>query len=363
VHAIVVTPPHPGARLADVPDPVGGPEEVRVRVLETGVCGTDRDIVRGIYGTPPEGKAELVLGHENLGRIVQVGSSVRGLEVGDLVVATVRRGCGLCRFCRSNKSDFCETGLYTERGIKGRDGYFAEFYVDRPEYLVRVPRPHRLSAVLLEPLSVVEKAIVEGTRVLDRMEPTPGQPPMRARKALVTGTGAVGLLGSLVLATEGYEVTAIDRHGEDTSAAKILAQVGIRHVNVAEGLKSLGELKFDLILEASGSAALDLGLVPLLAANGALVLTGIPSDSPAPIPVPAAELFRGVVLNNQVILGSVNANRRFFALGLRHLTAFRKRWGTVAEQLVTARVPLDQFAHVFEAKDPQAIKTVMTIGS
>jgi glucose 1-dehydrogenase len=363
VRALLVTPNKPGVHMGKVPDPLPGAEEVKVRVTECGLCGTDRDIVAGKYGTAPDGRTDLVLGHESFGKIVEVGSSVHGFRVGDEVVATVRRGCGICRFCRTNRSDFCETGLFTERGIKGRDGYLAEYYVDRPEYLVRVPRPHRLSAVLLEPLSVVEKAVVQAKRVLDRTEVSPGADPNRPRKALVAGTGAIGMLAAMVLATEGFEVTAVDRHGDKTAAGSLLTAIDAHHADVSPGLSVLGEQRFDLALEATGSAALDFDLTARLSPNGCLLVTGIPNDSAPPMFIPGGEILRRLVLQNQAIVGSVNANRRYFEAGLRHLTAFRRRWGTIAEQLITQRLPWTEYESVLVGARPEGIKTVLTIGS
>ncbi|MGC2289567.1 MAG: glucose 1-dehydrogenase [Thermoplasmata archaeon] len=362
MQALLVVPPKPGVRMGQVPDPSPGREEVKVRVLECGICGTDRDIVAGRYGTPPEGQTDLVLGHENFGRVVQVGDAAHGLRVGDEVVATVRRGCGICRYCRTNRSDFCETGLFTERGIKGRDGYLAEFYVERPEYLVRVPRPHRLSAVLLEPLSVVEKGVLQAKRVLDRTEVVPGTNGNRPRTALIAGMGAIGMLAALVLAAEGFEVTAIDRHGDDTPAAALLATINARHANVSTGLSVLGEQRFDLIFDATGSASLDFDLAPHLGPNAVLLITGIPPYSGSTFTIPAGEILRKLVLQNQAIVGSVNANRRYFEAGLRHLTAFRRRWGTVAEHVVSQRLPWTEFSSVLTGSRPEGIKTVLTIG-
>lgn len=363
MRAVLVVPPKPGASMGTVPDPAPGPEEVKVSVLECGICGTDRDIVAGKYGTAPEGRSELVLGHENFGRVVQVGSQVNGLRVGDEVVSTVRRGCGICRYCRTNRSDFCETGLFTERGIKGRDGYLAESYVERPEYMVRVPRPHRLSGVLLEPLSVVEKGVVQARRVLDRTEVQPGSNGNRARTALIAGTGAIGMLAALVLSVEGFEVTAIDRHGDKTPAGNLLSSIGARHLNVSGGLSVLGEARFDLIFDATGVVVLDLDLTSRLGPNGVLLVTGIPTDTGAPVSVPAGDIFRKLVLLNQAFVGSVNANRRYFEAGLRHLTAFRRRWGTVAEQLVSQRLPWTEFSSVLGGTRPEGIKTVLTVGN
>ncbi len=361
MRAIVVEPPTPGARLEDVPDPEPHRGEVGVRVLECGVCGTDRDIVAGQYGTPPTGSRRLVLGHENLGAVEAVGPGVAGWKRGDLVVATVRRGCGRCRFCLTNQSDLCETGGFTERGIRGRDGYFAERYSEGPEYLVHVPEALRAVAVLLEPLSVVEKAYHEGRSVLDRLGPTPGHPRETPPSALVSGTGAIGMLASFLLRSEGYDVVAIDRHGEGTPAAALLRRIGAEHVDAAGGLGALSGRRFEMVLEASGNAPLDFDLLRALAPNGVLVLTGIPPADRPPISLAAGQVLRDLVLANQAIVGSVNANRSYFELGIRHLSRFRKAWGDAVARVITSRHALDEAPALLADRGSGAMKNVLTI--
>ncbi|MGP8109895.1 MAG: glucose 1-dehydrogenase [Thermoplasmata archaeon] len=363
MRAIVVRPPSPGATLEDVPAPPLAAGAVRVRVIECGVCGTDHDIVDGKYGRPPAGAPYLVLGHENFGEVLEVAPGAVGFSPGDLVVATVRRGCGSCRFCAVNRSDFCETGRFTERGIGGAHGYMAEEYVDVPEYLVRVPPPLAASAVLLEPLSVVEKAIEQGLQVFDRKEPTPGQPRDRAPTALVAGTGAIGMLASLVLTLRGCSVTTIDRHGESTAAAALLRTAGARHVNAAAGLGVLGDSRFDLVLEATGSATLDFSLLERLGPNGVLVLTGIPDAAQPPTSVPGGALLREMVLGNRAIVGSVNANRKHFEAGLRDLLTLRERHAGLCESLVSERRPLAEFHAALDHRAGSSIKTVLTVGA
>jgi glucose 1-dehydrogenase len=361
VRAVVVRPPTPGVTMQEVPAPTLGAGSVLIDVLECGVCGTDRDIVEGRYGRAPTGSDYLVLGHENLGVVRQTTEGVVGIGPGDLVVATVRRGCGRDRFCRTNHSDLCETGLFTERGIGGAHGYMADQYAEGPEYLVRVPPELRSIAVLLEPLSVVEKAVFVGQWVLDRREPTPGDPATRPPRALVAGTGAVGMLASFLLRVRGYDVVAIDRHGEDTPAADLLARIGAHHRSVATGLSSLGPDTFDLVLEATGSVSLDLDLVTRLGPNAALVLTGIPDANQPPAPVAAGTLLRAIVLENQAVVGSVNANRSYFEAGLRDLTVFRQRWPGAIEAMITARRPLEEFADTIGGRTPGSMKTVLVV--
>jgi glucose 1-dehydrogenase len=361
VRAVVVHPPKPGAALEDVPAPVITPGSVLVEVLECGVCGTDRDIVAGRYGTAPAGVPYLVLGHENLGVVREAGDGSPGLAPGDLVVATVRRGCGKDRFCRANRSDECETGEFTERGIGGAHGFMAEEYAELPQYLVRVPPALRAVAVLLEPLSIVEKAAFMGQRVLDRRGTTPGDPPTVTPCALVAGTGAVGMLAAFLLRLRGYEVTAIDRHDGATPAASLLARIGADHRSVADGLGSLGGRRFDLVLEATGSTQLDFGLVDLLHRNGVLVLTGIPDAQEAPTSVEAGRLLRNVVLENQAVIGSVNANRSYFEAGLRDLTMFEERWPSALGAIITARRPVAEFLPAITDRAPGGMKTVLTL--
>ncbi len=362
MRALVVKPPLPGSAVVDVPAPVLGPGEVRVGLIECGVCGTDHDIAAGKYGRAPAGADHLILGHENLGRVREVGSGVVGFAAGDLVVATVRRGCGQCRFCAVNRSDCCATGLYTERGILGRDGYIAEEYVERPDYLVRVPEALRPVAVLMEPLSVVEKAIASGRTVLDRREPTPGQSDPAPPRALVTGTGAIGMLASLALRVRGFDVTAIDRHGASTVAARLLAQAGAHHVDAADGLGALHDDRYDLVVEASGSITLDFELIPRLRPNGVLVLTGIPDATAPPVSVAGGALLRAMVLANMAIVGSVNANRAHFEAGMRDLGAFAARWPGLTEQLIQARRPLADAPAILNEHLGGTVKTVLSIG-
>jgi glucose 1-dehydrogenase len=361
MRAVTVRPPAPGVSVEEVPAPALGPGQVRVAVRECGVCGTDRDVADGKYGAAPAGASYLILGHENFGEVMEAAPGVSGFRPGDFVVATVRRGCGRCRFCLVNRSDFCETGQFTERGIGGAHGFMAEQYAEDPSYLVRVDPALAGNAVLLEPLSVVEKAIAQGEQVLDRKEPTPGQPRSGAPRALVAGTGAIGMLAAFVLRSRGYDVVAIDRHGDGTPAAGLLRRVGAVHANVADGFGTIPDHAFDLVIEATGSVALDLHLADVLSPNGVLVLTGIPDASAAPTSVAAGPLFREVVLGNRAIVGSVNANRSYFESGLRDLGGFEARWPGATSAIISARRPLEEISSVLAEHAGGSMKTVLTL--
>jgi threonine dehydrogenase-like Zn-dependent dehydrogenase len=359
VRALVSRPPTGGAELIDVPPPDLGPGQVRVRVLEVGICGTDLDIVAGRYGRPPDGASYLILGHENLG-VVEEGADPNGpLRPGTLVVATVRRGCGTCAFCAAGRSDFCASGNYTERGIWRANGYLAEEYVESATELVPVPAALRACAVLTEPTSVVEKAIEQGQLVWDRVAYPPGAGPRRSR-ALVAGAGAVGLLASLLLRLRGWDVTTIDRHGSTTLAAQLLGEAGARHVDVEAGLDALGDDRFDLVVEASGSAGLDSELLDRIATNGVLVLTGIP-DASGGTPKALGAQWRRLVLANQAVVGSVNANRTHFAAAVADLGRLAGRWPGLLERLVGERRPWDDGPAVFGHRPEGTIKTALVV--
>ena len=158
--AIAIVPGTAGSRLVERPEPsITKPDEVKVRIIRVGICGTDREEVSGGRAQAPDGQTELVIGHEMLGQVVSAGSSVTRVKAGDYAVFTVRRGCGECACCLMNRTDMCQTGKYRERGIRGLDGYQTEYVVDQEQYIVRVPPELEPVGVLMEPLSVVEKAI------------------------------------------------------------------------------------------------------------------------------------------------------------------------------------------------------------
>lgn len=356
MRAVLVHPKTPGARVGEVPAPPRPPGSVRVAVEEVGVCGTDRDIAGGEYGQAPPGRSELILGHENLGRVVESDGE---LPVGTWVVATVRRGCGLCACCAVGRSDACESGRFTERGIGGADGYWAEEYVERPEWLVVVPPSLAEVAVLTEPLSVVEKAIRVG--LADRSARRPAEAKAGMLRALVAGSGAVGMLAALALRVRGAEVTVVDRHPGDTAAGRLLARAGASHRGFAELSQDPAAPRFDLVVEATGAPQVAFDLADLLGPNGCLVLTGIPEAGGAPAPEAVGSWARGLVLENRAIVGSVNAAHLDFEAALSDLAAFEASWPRLVGSMRTAERPLADAPAVLAGRSAGEIKTVLKV--
>ena len=362
--AIAIVPGTAGSRLVERPEPsITTQDEVKVRMVRVGICGTDREEVSGGRAQAPDGETELVIGHEMLGQVVSVGSAVTRVKPGDYAVFTVRRGCGECACCTMNRADMCQTGKYRERGIRGLDGYQTEYAVDQEQYVVRVPADLEPVGVLMEPLSVVEKAIEEALRVQIVRCPDAATTPdwFHGRRCLVAGLGPVGLLASMVLRLRGGEVYGLDVVDSNTARPRWLAGIGGTYIEGREVPADQVEKKIgamDFILDASGIAELEFNLLDALALNGIYVLTGIPGGD-RPLQLPGAELIRQLVLENQVMLGSVNAARGHFQMAADDLAQGHLRWGAQIAGLITHRYSWDRFAGLMDQHPSDAIKEVI----
>ncbi len=373
MRAVGIIPKTSRLELLDVVQPaIQQPDQVLLKILQVGVCGTDREIAHGELGAAPSDGEHLIIGHEMLGQIAAVGAGVQGFREGDLVVATVRRGCGRCPSCLHGAVDFCTTGDYIEHGIKQLNGFMTEYIVDGAQYLVPLPAELREIGVLLEPLSVGEKAIEQALRVLRRLPQPPGHPELAmgadwgvGMRALVAGSGPIGMLGAMILRAHGAEVTVIDRSDERAFSSTLLKTIGARHINGAELATEnvddrLGQV--DMIFEATGAAEFSFKLIDALGPNGVYVMTGVPGgDQPASIP--AASLMRQIVLNNQVLFGTVNASRDNFVQGVADLARFRALWGDTVDRLITERVPLERYMDAIEAPEEGGIKSIVEIAA
>jgi threonine dehydrogenase-like Zn-dependent dehydrogenase len=299
----------PGERAVRIvghrPGRIAAPTDVRLRVLEVGVCGTDREICRFEFGTPPAGSDHLVLGHECLAEVVDVGPDVSDLAPGALVVPAVRRPCAheACSPCRSGRQDFCHTGDFVEHGIKGRHGFLADEVVEDARYLHAVPPSLRDVAVLVEPLTIAEKALAQVRHVRERLGSRAGC------RAVVSGAGPVGLLAAMVLVAADFETHVWSLEPESDPRAALVDAVGARYVPAErESLAALGARlgNVDVLFEATGAPAVTFQALEALGHNGVLVLFGLPGR-PSAFEVDAASLVRTLVLKNQVVIGTINA--------------------------------------------------------
>ena len=344
------------------------PTDVKLKMLEIGICGTDKEIVAFEYGTPPDGSEYLVIGHESLGEVVEAGSQVSDLKPGDLAVPSVRRPCSYpeCIACRAGRQDFCYTGDFTERGIKQAHGYMTELVVEDAAYLNVVPRALREVAVLVEPLTIAEKAIVQLWQVQRRLPWAtplkPGEAPGHARHALVLGAGPVGLLGAMKLVLEGFQTTVYSRTREGDRVAELVSAIGANFIHaetvpVADMASQMGNI--DVVYEAVGASSLAFQVLPFLGTNGAFIFTGVPGRK-GPIEVDTDAIMRDAVLRNQMIFGTVNAPIESFAQAISDLGEFYRRWPGAVKGIITNRIPIDRAAEPLAGRVP-GIKNVISI--
>jgi len=346
---------------------ITAPDDVKLRVLRVGICGTDREEAAGGRCKAPAGAANLVVGHEMFGQVVEAGGGVTRVKAGDYAVFTVRRGCGKCLPCLMNRSDMCKTGDYRERGIWDMDGYQTEFVVDKEQYVVQVPGELKEVGVLCEPLSVAEKAIDEVVRLQTvRLPDSPVTPDwLYGRRCLVAGMGPIGLLAALVLHLRGAVVYGLDIVDENSARPNWLKKIGGSYIDgrliPADQVDDrIGPMEF--ILESTGVAALEFNLLDALAANGAYVLTGIPGGD-RPLQVPGAELIRQLVLDNQIMVGSVNAARDHFQMAIDDLAHAHLLWGDHVAKLISHHFPYTEFDTVLHQHTPDEIKAVIEWGA
>ncbi len=349
----------PGVRnsiaIMDVPEPHVGNHDVLVNIARVGVCGTDQEIREGLYGKAPSGSDYLIIGHESIGEVVQVGSQVKDFVAGDHVVASVRRPCphDRCLPCRGNQNDMCVTGDYTERGINGRHGYMAQYYGEKEQWLTKVPPDIEAVGVLLEPMSVLEKAVRQTFKIQERL-------PWKIENAMVLGAGAIGLLSTMLLRLEGINTYVLDRSETGAFKAQLITRLGAYHFNtmetpVAEVAAQMGRV--DLVLEATGFAPLVFDAYQHLNPNGLLCLLGVSGGS-RNISVDANQFNNSMVLGNRLVFGSVNANLIDFHSGVNHLEQIGQRWPGALEKLITRKTSYQEFASAFQ-RQPGDIKVAI----
>lgn len=369
MQAVAVFPESKDIRLVETERPdVVRTTDVLVRILEVGVCGTDREICGFHYGEPPAGSEFLIIGHEALGRVERVGSAVTSVRAGDLVALTVRRACDdpSCAACAEGRQDFCFSGRFTERGIRGRHGFMTQWVVDEERNLVRVPESLRDVAALIEPLTIAEKAIIEVWQIQQRLPwqcpDAKGKKAGHCHHALVLGAGPIGMLGAMALSNAGFSTFVYSREPDDHPKAQIVRKFGATYLSATT--TPLDQLSarigtIDVVYEATGASSMAFHALPHIGPNAVFVFTGVPGLR-APVPVDTDRIMRGMVLRNQVLLGTVNAGRDAFEAAVRDLAEFRVRWPGVVESLITRRWPLSEFRSAIGATD--GIKEVIVVG-
>ena len=342
--AITVEPKKPGtARLEDVAEPDAREGSVLVEAIAVGVCGTDIEIVEGKYGWAPQGKTRLVLGHESLGRVVDPGPS-GGLKEGDLVVGIVRRPDPVpCPNCAVGEWDMCRNGQYTERGIKQIDGFMSERWRIEPEYAMKVDSSLGILGVLLEPTTVVTKAWEQVVAVGQRSFWEP-------RTVLVTGAGPIGLLAALVGQQRGLEVHVLDRVESGPKPDLVRALGATYHNGKATDIGFAP----DIVVECTGVGQVISDSIQAVAAGGVVCLTGVGTGGHTSS-LGSADIAANAVLRNNVVVGSVNANKRHWYKAGEALARADRSW---LARLLTRRERPEDFVRALH-RAPDDIKVVL----
>lgn len=333
--AIAVVPGKPNTiHLREVPKPkvddVPNARGVLVKIIRVGVDGTDKEINAAEYGAAPAGDNYLILGHESFGRVAAVGASVTELKAGDYVALTVRRP-GSSLYDKIGTYDMTTDDTYFERGINLRHGYLTEFVVDDPEYIVRVPEGLKHVGVLMEPMSVVQKAVEQAYRIQQRLRV------WRPKKAAVLGASTLGLLATVVLRLRGLDVTTFGNTMPPFLNSQLIEESGARYVSTRQMPLSEASAKygpFDYILEGTGYSPLVFEAMNVLAKNGVLALVSV-TGGDRKLEVPADKINLGFVLGNKVAFGSVNANREYFESGAKDLAAAELQYPGWLSKLLT----------------------------
>ena len=342
--AITVEPGKPGtARLEETPEPDAHDGSVLVEAVAVGVCGTDIEIVEGKYGWAPPGKTRLVLGHESLGRVIDPGPA-RGLQKDDLVVGIVRRPDPVpCSNCAVGEWDMCRNGQYTERGIKQIDGYMSERWRIEPEFAMKVSPSLGLLGVLIEPTTVVAKAWEQIAAVGQRAFWEP-------RTVLVTGAGPIGLLAALIGKQHGLEIHVLDRVESGAKPGMVRALGATYHTGTVAGVG----FEPDVIVECTGVGQVIADSIRAMGAGGILCLTGVGSGGRT-TGLSTADAATEMVLRNNVIVGSVNANKRHWYKAGEALVRADRKW---LERLITRREKPENFKRALD-RTPDDIKVIV----
>lgn len=366
MRAICVTPGKANSvHLGELPTPsldeIPNGRGVLVRVLQVGVDATDREINEALYGNAPPGYDFLVLGHESFGIVEAVGPNVTELKPGDYVSATVRRPGGSI-YDRIGTYDMTSEEVYYERGINLLHGFLTEYFVDDPEYIVRVPPGLKHLGVLMEPMSVAAKAIQQAYEAQRRMRV------WRPEVAYVMGAGQIGLLATLILRLRGLRVYTLARSEPPTINSQLVEEMEAEYVSLKR--ESLDDLaarvgKADLIIDATGSSAVAFDCMKVLGLNGVLVWTSI-TGSDRSHTVPSDKINIEWVLGNKLLLGTVNANREYFETGIKEMAHGEAMYpGTLARILTNPVQGLENYAEMMRllVEDRQALKVFVNVAA
>ena len=342
--------------VEQIPDGRG----VLVRVLRVGVDGTDKEINAAEYGAAPEGDDFLIIGHENFGVVEEVGPNVPDtIRPGGYVVASVRRP-GSSIYGKIGLQDFTTDDVYFERGINLLHGYLTEYYVEDSNFVFALPETLREVGVLLEPTTVAEKGINHAYEIQRRLKV------WEPRKALILGSGTIGLLMAMAARLRGLELTVASLPKPPYRNSELVEQLGGVYRSTQDSdLRAISEERgpFDLIMDATGFSPIIWEAAEVLGKNGVLVLSSI-TGGDRKVEINSDKINQSFVLGNKVMVGTVNASPADFRSGVDDLIKAQALFPGWLDQLLTTPIHgLENYEEMIRAltEDADAIKVFVEV--
>jgi len=349
-----------GAEVRDI-GPLSETGEVRIQMMENGICGTDREIVAGKLATVAfgEGRDWMVLGHEAIGRVISNSSEEAEIPAGTIVMPINRRPCGRCANCLRGRADHCETGSAPEAGIRYMDGFMREYIADEEKYLIPIPPSIRQYAILTQPLSDLEKAFQEILYVQGRAEWLCGDATLSCRKALVTGTGPLSMLAALLLRSEGMRVVMSNVRNPYSHEGDIMKAAGVSFYNAAGGYAELAEELegFDFVFDFTGKPGVLKSYLRYVRRNGAVALFGFSAGEGAWMDSSDME---HITTHSIALLGLVNGQKPHFLKAVSHISEWKETFPSVLDRMITGSVNAEDEKMVLRALERKEAGEVKT---
>ena len=355
-----------------IPKPeIKKPMDVLVKIKQVGLDGTDFNMVKYDSKDIAEDRNEIVLGHEVLGVVEKTGKKVDAIKQNDYVTMTIRRGCNICPPCLHEQSDMCMTGLFTERGIHKLDGFLTGYVVDDEKYILKLPKGLEKYGTFVEPLSIAEKGIEQIRQIQSRM-PWACKHPNHSfdseswgscKTAFVIGAGPLGILATALLRLADVNTYVLERKEEDHIKIKTIKKLGakyidIRKVNIKESFEIAGNV--NIIFEASGASEFAINIIPYMSRSSIYVMTGIPKGE-WNATFDAHAILRQIVRHNQVIVGTVNSNKKHFEMAIKDIQKINRKFDNILDNLVTHKFKLGEYEKYFNLQDTNQLKVVVDI--
>ena len=316
----------PGLELVDRAEPQAGQGEVKIRVLRTGVCGTDLHIEAWDEWAASAVDAPLIAGHEFAGEVVAIGAGVRDVQVGDLVSGEGHIVCGTCRNCRAGRRHLC---IRTSGIGVNRDGAFAE-YVVIPESNAWV-QPAGFDpdlAAIFDPFgNAVHTAL---------------QFPVVGEDVLITGAGPIGLMAAAVVRHVGARYVVITDVSEPrlelARRMGVNLAVNVTTSSIADAQDALGMTEgFDVGLEMSGHPSALPDMIDNFTHGAKVAMLGLPA---APITVDWAK-----VVSHMITIRGVYGREMFETW---YAMSAMLRSGLDISAVITDRFPAPRWREAFE---------------